>query len=116
MTPVLLCVHGFPLDHSMWSAQVAGLSADIRILAPDLTGFGETPLTRDVLTMASLADDLAVWLDTQGIREPVVYCGLSMGGYVGWEMMTRHRDRLRGVILMDTRAVNDDEVTARGGN
>ena len=98
----------------MWSAQFAALSEEFCILAPNLNGFGDRPLTRDVLTMASLADDLARWLDTEGIQEPVVYCGLSMGGYVGWEMIARHRNRLRGMILMDTRAVPDDAATARG--
>ena len=41
--PVLL-VHGFPLDHTMWDAQVGVLSGRFRVIAPDLRGFGQSGL------------------------------------------------------------------------
>ena len=34
----LLLVHGFPLDHSMWAAQIQGLHDTCRVIAPDLRG------------------------------------------------------------------------------
>jgi pimeloyl-ACP methyl ester carboxylesterase len=45
--------------------------------------------------------------------EPVVFCGLSMGGYVGWQFWRRHRHRLRAFILCDTRAVADTPEAAQ---
>jgi pimeloyl-ACP methyl ester carboxylesterase len=110
--PVLL-VHGFPLDHSMWAGQIAGLSDGCRIIAPDMRGFGKSDVTNGTVTMAQMADDLAALLDGLDIAEPVVFCGLSMGGYVGWEFFQRHRDRIRGLILCDTRAICDTPDVAQ---
>lgn len=109
----LLLVHGFPLDHTMWRGQIAELAAHTHILAPDLRGFGRSDAGGDVTTMEQFADDLASLLDARGIVEPVVYCGLSMGGYIGWQFVRRHRQRLRGLILCDTRAGADAPVGAQ---
>ncbi len=103
----LLLVHGFPLDHSMWAAQIEGLSDTCRVIAPDLRGFGQSDVTDSIVTMAQLADDLAALLAALEISEPVVFCGLSMGGYVAWEFFKRHRARVRSLVLCDTRAVGD---------
>jgi pimeloyl-ACP methyl ester carboxylesterase len=111
---VLLLVHGFPLDHSMWSAQIEDLSTHFRVLAPDLRGFGGSGVVSETLTMSRLADDLAQLLTALNVGEPVVYCGLSMGGYVAWPFFQRHRDRLDALILCDTRAAADTPEAAQG--
>src|SRR3990172_5148420 len=80
--PVLL-VHGFPLDHTMWAAQVNALADHCRVIAPDLRGFGKTPLApgdaERGVSMERYADALAVFLDALAIREPIVLVGFSMG-------------------------------------
>ncbi len=103
----LLLVHGFPLDHQMWSAQLTELSATFRVIAPDLRGFGQSDVTPGTVTMAQFADDLAGILDAVGVSEPVHLCGLSMGGYIAWHFFRRHRNRLGSLVLCDTRAVAD---------
>ena len=104
----LLLVHGCPLDHTMWAGQIEGLSSQCRVIAPDLRGFGRSRKTADdKVTMADFADDLAALLDVLQIGEPVVFCGLSMGGYIAFQFWRRHADRLRALILCDTRAVAD---------
>ena len=50
---------------------------------------------------------MAGLLDALGVAEPVVYCGLSMGGYIGWQFYRKHASRMRAMILCDTRAVAD---------
>lgn len=118
--PPLLFVHGFPLDHTMWSEQWSALSREFRLIVPDLRGFGSSPLAEppatdpECVTMAQYADDLAQLLDSLNVHEPVTYCGLSMGGYIGWEMMRRHPERLSKAILADTRAIADTLEMARG--
>jgi len=113
---VLLLVHGFPLDHTMWQAQLAGLQDDFRVIAPDLRGFGRTPLSAEgvetaesVTTMRQFADDLAALLDRLAIDEPVNFCGLSMGGYVGWQFALHYRHRLKRLVQCDTKALADTE-------
>jgi 3-oxoadipate enol-lactonase len=106
--PVLLFVHGFPLDHTMWRWQVDEFSARYRVLAPDLRGFGKSQLGDEkMVTMRRYADDLAAMLDRLGIREKIVFIGLSMGGYVAWQCWQKYADRLAGLVLCDTRAVAD---------
>ncbi len=110
-TPILF-VHGFPLDHTMWRFQIAELSKDFRCIAPDLRGFGQSSVTEGKVTMEQFADDLASLLDTLNVTQPVVFCGLSMGGCIAWQFVRRHGPRLKGLILCDTRAVPDPPEVA----
>ena len=104
----LLCVHGFPLDHSMWSMQLGDLSDEFRVITPDLRGFGASSMVDDdVLTMERMANDLNDLLDRLAVDQPTVLCGLSMGGYIAWHYWRQHRDRLTALILCDTRAAAD---------
>lgn len=110
----LLLVHGFPLDHSMWRGQLDELANSCRLLAPDLRGFGASGVSPGTVTMQQMADDLAAMLDGLKITEPVVFCGLSMGGYVAWQFAFRHPQRLGRLILCDTRAIADTPEVAEG--
>jgi 3-oxoadipate enol-lactonase len=47
-------------------------------------------------------------LDGAGVDRAVV-CGLSMGGYVALALWRRFRDRVRGLVLANTRAGADDQ-------
>ena len=112
--PTLLLAHGFPLDHTMWKGQIGTLADHCRVVAPDLRGFGRSGVTEGTVTMEQLADDLAVLLDQLGANDPVVFCGLSMGGYVAWQFWRKHAARVARLILCDTRAGGDSEQVARG--
>lgn len=105
-------VHGFPLDHTMWDAQIAEFSGDCQVLAPDLRGFGASGVTPGIVTMERFADDLAELADGVGIAsQGVVLCGLSMGGYIAFQFLRKYAGLLRGLVLCNTRATADsDEV------
>ena len=105
-TPLVL-VHAFPLSREMWKQQVTGLADTCRVLTPDVFGFGESGLPANGWTVDSLADALADWLTGIGVPGPVVFGGLSMGGYVALAFARRHPDRVMGLILADTRADAD---------
>ena len=124
----LLLVHGFPLDHSMWQRQIDFFQSNFRVICPDLPGFGASEpmsgfgeLTAGVksagdsesLSMESLADWLVAFLNAIACVEPVNYCGLSMGGYIGWQFWRRHPSRLKSMIAANTRAAKDDELVRR---
>ena len=113
----IVMVHGFPLDHSMWSNQIDGLDPEgerFRIICPDLFGCGQSDTIEDATSMEQISDQLASMLDKLGVNQKVVFCGLSMGGYVGWQFLQRHGDRVSHLIACNTRASGDSEEAALG--
>jgi 3-oxoadipate enol-lactonase len=111
--PVLL-IHGFPLSRQMWEPQVEALSSQARILAPDLPGHGETEAADEAqLSMEGAARLLAGFLDALDVRQPVVVCGLSMGGYIALAFYRLFPERTAGLVLTATRSGADSEE-ARG--
>jgi pimeloyl-ACP methyl ester carboxylesterase len=62
--------------------------------------------------MERFAGDLSGVLDQLDVRQPVTFCGLSMGGYIGWQFWRHHRSRLQRLVLCDTRAVADADEAA----
>jgi pimeloyl-ACP methyl ester carboxylesterase len=110
--PVVL-LHGFPLDHTMWSAQIEALSRHCHVIAPDLRGFGKSSLgdadPARGITMERYADDIATLLDALEVTHPIVLAGFSMGGYVAWQFVRKHIKRLRALIQIDTRAAADTD-------
>ena len=90
----LLFVHGFPLNHSMWQPQIDAFTKKNRVIVPDLRGFGESTVTAGTVTMEDMADDLHGILHAAMVDRPVVYCGLSMGGYIAWQFFRKYRAQL----------------------
>jgi pimeloyl-ACP methyl ester carboxylesterase len=111
--PVVVLLHGFPLDRSMWEFQTAEIGSTYRVIAPDLRGAGSSAVPDGVYTVDLLADDVIDTLDALELDDPVVVGGLSMGGYVALSLALRYPDRLRGLMLMNTRATADPPATAR---
>ena len=106
--PVVLLVHGFPLNRSMWEPQLGALRQRARLIVPDLRGFGASEAgPPGPLSMDQHADDLFALLEVLDVREPVVFCGLSMGGYVAFPFWKRYRQRVAAFVLADTRATPD---------
>jgi 3-oxoadipate enol-lactonase len=102
----LLLVHGFPLDGRMWDAQIGGLAPLVRVIAPDLRGSGRSGAPPGPYSMEQHAADLAALLDSLDIRQ-VVVAGLSMGGYIAFALWRRQPERVRALVLADTRAEPD---------
>jgi pimeloyl-ACP methyl ester carboxylesterase len=98
----------------MWQPQLESLAHCARVIAPDLRGFGASQTVSGATTMERMADDLAGILDRLEISQPVVLCGLSMGGYVAFQFLRKYRDRLCGLILADTRTQADTPQAAAG--
>jgi len=106
--PIAVLIHGFPLDHRMWLDVMHGELAERRTLcAIDLRGHGQSAFCGDAVhSMESLADDVAAVIASLG-TDPVDVCGLSMGGYVAFALHARHRQRIRSLVLTNTRAAAD---------
>ena len=109
----LLLVHGYPLNRTMWDAQVGNLGRDFRVIAPDLRGHGESEAPSGTYSMDVFADDLRALLDHLKI-DRVACCGLSMGGYVAFAFWRKYRQRVRALVLADTRAHADTPEGKQG--
>ncbi len=106
----LVFLHAFPLNRTMWADQEKSLSSQFRVITIDLRGHGESdaPLWRYTLDQA--ADDVIGLLDHLSIQQ-AVFIGLSMGGYILFALYRKYAERVRGLVLADTRAQAD---TAEG--
>lgn len=102
----VVLLHAFPLNSTMWQPQIAELSEEVRLITPDIRGFGQSKAFPGTHTMALLADDLAALLDHLGLQK-VVVGGLSMGGYITFAFWRYHAARVQALVLADTRATND---------
>jgi pimeloyl-ACP methyl ester carboxylesterase len=112
--PVVLFLHGFPFEKSMWNEQIEALTTGgFRAVVPDLRGLGETKAAGEISTMEEMARDAAAMLDQLQIDEAVV-CGLSMGGYAAFEFAHLFPSRVRGLVLAGTRAPADNEQERTG--
>jgi pimeloyl-ACP methyl ester carboxylesterase len=110
--PAVVLLHGFPLDHRMWEAQIESLSARHRVIAPDFCGFGQSPPAGS-FTIKSMAEDVAELIESLGAG-PVTLAGLSMGGYVAIVFAMKYARLLGGLILLDTKAEGDTPETRAG--
>jgi pimeloyl-ACP methyl ester carboxylesterase len=110
-TVVLL--HAFPLHGGMWSAQVAALSKHHRVVVPDYRGLGKSTPAPAASEMALLAEDVRALLAHLRIERAGV-AGLSMGGYLAFELHRQAPGLFRGLALCDTKAGADTPEGAAG--
>ena len=109
----LLLIHGFPLSSELYQPQRAALSRRFRVITPDLRGMGRSDPLPGTHAIELYADDLVALLDHLGIGQAIVG-GMSMGGYVLFALLRRYPDRVRGLILIDTKAAADTEEGRAG--
>ncbi len=103
--PVIL-IHGFPFDKIMWKPQVRFLKENYRVIAYDIRGFGRSMTGKKELSIDLFADDLINFMNEMKIEKAII-CGLSMGGYIALNAITRFPERFEKLILADTQCVAD---------
>lgn len=106
----IVFLHAFPLNRTMWAQQEVALSSQFRVVSIDLRGHGESDAPLWHYSLDQAADDVRSLLDYLSIRQ-AVFVGLSMGGYILFAFYRKYADRVKGLVLADTRAQAD---TAEG--
>ncbi|MBB6099581.1 pimeloyl-ACP methyl ester carboxylesterase [Deinobacterium chartae] len=102
---MILLLHAYPLSGRMWAALEAELRArGAQTWAPDYPGFGGTPGA--LRGLPDLARDLLAELEARGARD-ISAIGLSMGGYLLFELLRQDPERFGALVFADTRAEAD---------
>lgn len=103
--PVLI-LHAFPLNGRMWERQMESFRDRVRLVIPDLPGFGLSAPLRGEDSLDAVARRLLERLDALEI-DRFVAVGASMGGYLAFRMLDLAPRRFLGLMLADTRAGAD---------
>lgn len=100
--PTVVCVHGYPDDHSVWDAVVAELSGRYHVVTYDVRGAGESdkPRGRQAYRLDQLTEDLGAVLDAVSPDRAVHLLGHDWGAVQSWHAVTGQR--LRGRIASFT--------------
>jgi pimeloyl-ACP methyl ester carboxylesterase len=97
--PVLVFVHGLGGAWQNWLLNIPAFMESHRVIAPDLPGFGESPMPRGDISIKSYAGILDGLLDALGIDAADVV-GNSMGGFVGAELALSFSTRVQRLVLV----------------
>jgi 3-oxoadipate enol-lactonase len=99
-------LHPFPTNHEFWSPIRDSFSNRYTLVLPDLRGNGASGVGDGPATMEKHAEDLRRLLDELKIGK-CTFLGCSIGGYILFEFWRRHRERVNGLVFMNTKASPD---------
>ena len=105
--PIVL-IHGFPFDRRMWDPQIRTLSKVCRVISYDVRGHGASETGDGQYTLELFVDDLIHLLDHLKLKQAIL-CGLSMGGYIALRAAERNPERVRALVLCDTKSEADGD-------
>ncbi|HTO18125.1 MAG TPA: alpha/beta fold hydrolase [Pseudomonas sp.] len=91
--PVLLLVHGYPDNHTIWLPLIDALADEFQIIAYDVRGFGasQTPRRLRDYRLERLANDLEAVIRATCPGRPVHLLGHDWGSIQCWEAVTEPR-------------------------
>ena len=102
----LVLLHPYPGNHKFWRPLAPVLNERYRLIMPDLRCHGASETGVAEATMELHAADLENICRAEGIQQ-AVFAGVSIGGYILFEFWRRYRQRVRVLVLCDTRAQAD---------
>jgi pimeloyl-ACP methyl ester carboxylesterase len=98
--PVQICLHGLGGSHLNWCLLGPMLTDLGPVWAPDLAGFGLTPLDGRSSTVESNVDLAIGLIETVSDGRPVVLLGNSMGGHIAYTIAAKRPDLVGGLVLV----------------
>lgn len=106
----VLFLHGWPDSWFSFSRVLRLLPDDLRALAIDQRGFGESDRPESGYTIAEMADDAIAFLDALGIPR-ATFVGHSFGSFVARQAAIAHPDRVAALALIGTGLSGSNAVT-----
>lgn len=93
----IIFVHGHSLDHRMWEGQFTEFAREYRVIRYDLRGYGHSSLQTEDYQFTHVKD-LVTLMDSLHIGKAHIV-GLSLGGYVGADMLACYPERMLSALL-----------------
>lgn len=93
----------------MWQEYSAQWKNEFDLLAIDLPGHGKTESMSEVNSTALMSDAVNAVLKEENIHS-AFFIGHSMGGYVALAFGERYREKVKGVVLLNSTALADSEI------
>jgi pimeloyl-ACP methyl ester carboxylesterase len=106
--PPIVMLHGLQMDRSMWDAHVEALRERYRVVTIDAPGHGESAPVDVGIDFYRWGDMVLGVADQLGIHS-AVWIGQSMGGFTILRMASRYPERMKGMVLIDTSPLKEDE-------
>ncbi|WP_068157465.1 alpha/beta fold hydrolase [Rhodococcus phenolicus] len=112
--PGIVLVHGGMAHSGWWDHIGPQLAEGRRVVAPDLSGHGDSD-HRERYALEAWTDELLAAAEAGGIAGPPVLVGHSMGGIVSFAASHRMGERLAGVVILDSpiRDLTPEELEMR---
>jgi haloacetate dehalogenase len=98
--PPVVLLHGFPETNYAWRHQIPALATRYRVIAPDLSGYGETDKPASGYDKRTMALDLAELLKKLGIGK-IALIGHDRGARVATRFAKDHPRLLDRLVVMD---------------
>jgi 3-oxoadipate enol-lactonase len=111
--PIVLFIHGFPFNKFMWREQVEALKDNYRVITYDLRGHGDSDIGNESFSIEIFTKDLIGLMDKLEL-DKVILCGLSLGGYIALNAITKHPHSFDAVILSNTQCTADKSAVREG--
>ena len=111
--PPVVLLHPFPVCREFWIPTVEFLSNRYLLIMPDLRGHGDSGLGAGPATMQKHASDVARVIAAAGI-DRAAFVGVSIGGYVIFELWRQIRERMSALVLLNTKAGTDSPEARTG--
>ncbi|RPI64987.1 MAG: alpha/beta fold hydrolase, partial [Ignavibacteriales bacterium] len=105
-SPVIIFIHGFPFNKSMWDKQIEVLKNNYRVIAYDVRGHGCSDVGTGIYSIELFVNDLINLMETLRIDKAIL-CGLSMGGYIALNAIENYPNRFDALVLSDTNCTAD---------
>jgi pimeloyl-ACP methyl ester carboxylesterase len=96
----VLALHGWPQHHWAYNDLLADPPPGLRIIAPDLPGFGWSGPAPHKWAKEDVASDVLALLDALGL-DRVLLAGHDWGAYAGYLMILRASERFDGYLAMN---------------
>lgn len=97
--PTVVLVHGVLVSSRYMIPTAERLAPHVRVLAPDLPGYGRSDKPPRALRVPELADALAAWMDALGLGRASLV-GNSFGCQVVADLAARYPERVERAVLL----------------